>query len=120
MTFLKQKPLSLTEAYRFIQEWGSEWSIAQLQLFCSCMGDLRIDLSSPEEPVIHLGEKSPEQALLDAMIDIVRSNQGNPIPAAQVLRLLPSQFTTTEVQIKALAKNSSELEVFGPGLLRCR
>jgi len=53
-------------------------------------------------------------------VQVVRSQNGKPIPVVQVVRLLPSQFVTTEAQVKALAKAHPDLEVVGPGLLRVK
>lgn len=113
---LNQAPQSLGQLHRFVQELGSDWSMAQLQLFLTCMDG--IDVSADGQ--VSLGAKSPQELLLAAVVDVVKSKGGQPIPAAQVMRLLPSQFVTTEAQIKALAKNSSQLEVFGPGLLKLK
>jgi hypothetical protein len=112
---LKHPSQTLSDLYGFIQELGSDWSLAQLQLFLVCMDGVEVD----SDGSVSAGEKSPQEALLDAVVNVVKS-QNKPIPAAQVLRLLPSQFVTTEVQIKALAKESNDLEVFGPGLLKLK
>jgi hypothetical protein len=112
---LKHPSQTLSDLYGFIQELGSDWSLAQLQLFLVCMDGVEVG----SDGLVSAGEKSPQEALLDAVVNVVKS-QNKPIPAAQVLRLLPSQFVTTEVQIKALAKESNDLEVFGPGLLKLK
>jgi hypothetical protein len=112
---LKHSSQSLPDLHGFIQELGSDWSLAQLQLFLVCMDGIEVG----SDGRVSAGEKSPQEALLDAVVNVVKS-QNKPIPAAQVLRLLPSQFVTTEVQIKALAKESNDLEVFGPGLLKLK
>lgn len=112
---LKQPAQSLPDLHGFIQELGSDWSLDQLQLFLVCMDGIEV---SSDGRVI-MGAKSPHEALLEAVVNVVKS-QTKPMPAAQVIRLLPSQFVTTEAQIKALAKESNDLEVFGPGLLKLK
>jgi hypothetical protein len=72
-----------------------------------------------DDPMIRLGQRTLEELLTDAIVQVVRA-QTRPIPAAQVVKLLPSQFMTTEVQVKALAKAHPDVEVMGPGLLRMR
>ncbi|MCM1984765.1 hypothetical protein [Lyngbya confervoides] len=113
---LTRSPQSLSQLHELIQELGSDWSVDQLQLFLTCMAG--VDLTA--EGQVRLGAKSPQEALLEAVVNVVKSRGGKPIPAAQVLRLLPGQFTTSEAQIKALVKTSRELELFGPGLLRLK
>jgi hypothetical protein len=113
---LNQGPQSLEQLHGLIQELGSDWSLPQLQLFLTCMDGVEVG----SDGQVSMGAKSTQELLLAAVVDVVKSQGGRPIPAAQVLRLLPSQFVTTEAQIKALAKSSTELEVFGPGLLKLK
>lgn len=113
---LRQAAQPLPELHGFIQELGSEWSLAQLQLFLVCMDGIEVR----DDDRVSIGEKSPLELLLAAVVNVVKSQGNKPIPAAQVVRLLPSQFVTTEAQIKALAKDSSELVVVGPGLLKLK
>jgi hypothetical protein len=113
---LRQAAQPLPELYGFIQELGSDWSLAQLQLFLVCMDGIEVS----DDDRVSMGEKSPLELLLAAVVHVVKSQGNKPIPAAQVVRLLPSQFVTTEAQIKALAKDSSELVVVGPGLLKLK
>jgi hypothetical protein len=112
---LKHPARSLPDLHGFIQELGSDWDLAQLQLFLVCMDGIEVS----SDGRVRMGAKSPQEALLEAVVNVVRS-QTKPMPAAQVVRLLPSQFVTTEAQIKALAKESNDLEVFGPGLLKLK
>ena len=57
---------------------------------------------------------------LAAIVEVVQSRAGRPVSAAEVLHLLPRRFTTSVEQVKALARQSPQLEVFGPGLIRSR
>ena len=113
---LNQGPQSLEQLHGLIQELGGDWSLPQLQLFLSCMDGVEVG----RDGQVRMGAKSTQELLLAAVVDVVRSKGGRPIPAAQVLQLLPSQFVTTAAQIKALAKSSTELEVFDPGLLKLK
>jgi hypothetical protein len=71
------------------------------------------------DPMIRLGQRTPEERLAEAIAQVVQA-QAKPIPAGQVVKLLPSQFVTTEAQVRALAKAHPDLEVMGPGLLRMK
>lgn len=113
---LSRSPQSLSQLHGLIQELGSDWSLAQVQLFLTSMEGVELNADGQ----VKLGAKSPQETLLDAVVMVVKSRGGKPIPAAQVLQLLPGQFTTSKAQIKALAKGSSQLELFGPELLRLK
>ena len=116
LTEVQREAQAIHDLHRLTQELGSDWSKAQLKLFLTCMDGVEVGA----EGLVQVGEQRPEEALLAALCDVVKSRGGKPIPAAQVLRLLPSQFVTTEAQIKSIAKGSNLLEVFGPGLLRLK
>jgi hypothetical protein len=55
--------------------------------------------------------------LLSEIIKIVEAS-GQPLPPREIRNRLPSGMTTTDEQVKALAKKSPALNVFGPGLIR--
>jgi hypothetical protein len=115
---LKREPLPLSRAHALTREWGSVWSKDQLQLFLACMDGVELD-TTIADPIVRLGQRTPEELLTEAIVQVVKS-QTKPIPAGQVVKLLPSQFVTTEAQVRALAKTHPDLEVMGPGLLRIK
>lgn len=115
---LSREPLPLSRAQALTREWGSVWSQDQLQLFLACMDGVELDATAAD-PIVSLGQRTPEELLTAAIVQVVRS-QTKPIPAGQVVKLLPSQFVTTEAQVRALAKAHPALEVMGPGLLRIK
>lgn len=116
---LKREPLSLSQVHTLVREWGSLWSKEQLQLFLSCMNGVELDVTEVD-PVVRIGQRTLEEMLIEAIVQVVRSRKSKPIPVVQVVRLLPSQFVTTKAQVKALAKTHPDLEVVGPGLLRIK
>jgi hypothetical protein len=73
---------------------------------------------SLNEEQVSLGARSEEDELHEAIIEAVRSFGGRPVPAMEVKKRLPERFIVTDEKIKAIARKSSALEVFGPGLLR--
>jgi hypothetical protein len=118
---LKQQPLSqslsLAQVHAIACDAGSGWSEEQLHLFLICMDGIEVDQSG-DALVVRLGQRTEREELIDAIRQVVRSRAGRPVLAAEVRRLLPSKFVTTEDQIKRLAKETPGLEVFGPGLIR--
>uniref|UniRef100_B8HZR4 Uncharacterized protein n=1 Tax=Cyanothece sp. (strain PCC 7425 / ATCC 29141) TaxID=395961 RepID=B8HZR4_CYAP4 len=114
---LKQQPLPLARVHAIVCDAGSRWSEEQLHLFLICMDGVEVD-AGVEPTVVRLGQRTERDELIDAIRQVVRSRAGRPVPAAEVRRLLPSKFVTTEDQIKRLAKETPGLEVFGPGLMR--
>jgi len=72
--------------------------------------------TDPSDPLVQLGERSVQDELADAIAEVVRA-QGRPVPAAQVMQLLPRKFTTSVEQLKKLAKETPGLKVVGPGLI---
>ncbi len=118
LTSVLKEPLPLSRVHALIREWGSVWSKDQLQLFLTCMDGVELDATAAD-PLIRLGQRTPEELLTEAIVQVVKS-QTKPIPAGQVVKLLPSQFVTTEAQVRALAKAHPDLEVIGPGLLRMK
>lgn len=118
LTSVLKEPLPLSRVHVLIREWGSVWSKDQLQLFLTCMDGIELDATVPD-PLIRLGQRTSEELLTEAVVQVVKS-QTKPIPAGQVVKLLPSQLVTTEAQVRALAKAHPDLEVMGPGLLRMK
>lgn len=114
---LKHQALPLARIHAIALDAGSNWTESQIHLFLICMGGVEIDTSS-EGLMVRSGQRTEQEELVDTIRQVVRSRGGRPVPAGEIRRLLPSRFTTTEDQIKALAKKTPGLEVFGPGLIR--
>ena len=114
---LNKEPLKLSKVRELAKEGGSNWSQAQLNLLFTCMDGIEID-TRKDNPEISLGKRSEQEELIDAIAEIVAANGGKPIHPREVRRKLPSKFTTSEAQIKALVREASDLEIFGPGLIR--
>ncbi len=114
---LKREPLPLNRVHALVREGGSSWTEEQVHLFLICMDGVDVDASLGKAPTVRLGQRTEREELVDAIVQVVRS-QNKPLPAAQIRSLLPGRFVTTEAQIKALAKETPGLEVFGPGLIR--
>lgn len=113
---LKQGPMSFDKALAFIRDEGSEWSSCQLRLFVLCMDG--VDLSGEDgQYTICMGTRSPEEELADAILEIVLA-LGKPMPAKEIRKRLPPKFVTTDEQVKAIAKKTPKLDVFGPGLIK--
>ncbi|WP_414569529.1 hypothetical protein [Nostoc sp. CCY 9925] len=117
-TALKRENLPLTKVCELAKNSGSNWSETQVHLFLACMDGVEVDTVSEDLPLVRLGQRTEKEELVEAIIQVVNSNTGKPISAAEIRRKLPGKFTTTEAQIKALAKETPVLEVFGPGLIR--
>ena len=116
---LNKEPLKLSKVRELAKEGGSNWSQTQLNLLFTCMDGVNID-TGKDNPEISLGQRSEQEKLVDAIAEIVAANGGKPIHPREVRRQLPSKFTTSEAQIKALVREASDLEIFGPGLIRSK
>lgn len=119
---LRIKPRKLDELHSLAVETGSDWTADQLWLLFACLDGFRVDQSGGEAamPTISLGDRSPKERLQEAIVDVVRSEAGRPVPAQKVFSLLPSEFVTSVAQILAIARETPNLEVFGPALLRLK
>lgn len=106
----------LKQLHAAVRDSGSVWSIDQLHLLLSCLDDWRVTNAGGEWAVERAG-RSLEEELEDAIVTAVLSQGGRPMPAAVVMSLLPGKFTTSEVQLRKLAKDSLRLQVIGPGLI---
>ena len=114
---LNKEPLKLSKVKELAKEGGSNWSQAQLNLLFTCMDGFDVEIGEAN-PTISLGQRSEQEELINAIAEIVTTNGGKPIHPREVRRQLPSKFTTSEAQIKALVRQASGLEIFGPGLIR--
>ncbi len=108
--------MPLTQLHAAIREAGSAWSIDQLHLMLECMDGVEVT-GTEGNWTVRSGERSPEEELSAAIEQVVRSQGGRPLPAGKVLELLPDRFTTSEAQVRKVAKESSRLKVMGPGMI---
>lgn len=116
---VKSDRTQLRQLHSAIRDSGSSWSLDQLHLLLSCLDDWKVTNAGSEWFVERAG-RSQEEELEEAMVAAVQSQGGKPLPAGVVMSLLPSKFTTSEVQIRKLAKESSRLQIVGPGLISIR
>jgi hypothetical protein len=118
---LRTKSRKLDELHAMAVESGSDWTTDQLWLLFACLDGYRVEgRGDAAMPTVTLGERSPKERLQDAILDVVRSAAGRPVPAQKVHSLLPAEFVTSVAQIVAVARQVPNLEVFGPGLLRLK
>jgi hypothetical protein len=113
---LRREPLPLAKLHALAVDAGSTWSLEQLHLLLACMDGIEVQRADTGNPVVSLGQRSTQDELAEAIADVVRA-QGRPVPAAQVMQLLPDRFTTSVEQIKKLARETSGLKLLGPGLV---
>lgn len=111
--------MPLRQLHAAARDSGSTWSVDQVHLMLTCLDDWRVTNTGNDWLVERAG-RSLEEELEDAIVTAVQSQGGRPMPAAVVMSLLPSKFTTSEAQIRKLAKESSRLQVMGPGLIAVR
>ena len=110
------KPCRLSRLHALAADAGSTWSVEQLHLMLACMDGIEVKSTANDDPIVGLGQRSQQEELAEAVVDVVRA-QGRPTPAAQIIHLLPSRFTTSVEQIKKLARETRGLKVIGPGLI---
>jgi hypothetical protein len=113
---LRREPLPLSRLHALATDAGSAWSVEQLHLMLACMDGVELNSVGNDEPIVGLGQRSQQEELAEAVIDVVRA-QGRPTPSAQIIQLLPSRFTTSVEQLKKLARETRGLKVVGPGLI---
>lgn len=113
---LRREELPLSRLHALATDAGSTWSVEQLHLMLACMEGIELKLADDGKTVVGLGQRSQQEELVEAVIEVVRT-QGRPVPAAQVIRLLPERFNTSVEQVKKLARETRHLKVIGPGLI---
>jgi hypothetical protein len=113
---INSQSMPLRQLHAAARDCGSTWSVDQVHLMLTCLDDWRVTNAGNDWLVERAG-RSIEQELEDAIVTAVQSQGGRPMPAAVVMSLLPSKFTTSEAQVRKLAKESSRLQVLGPGLI---
>ena len=111
---LRHAALGIEELHERARMTGSEWTRDQLELFLHCVAGVECD----ESGLYHVGGRSTEDQLQDAIVDAVRSFAGRPVTAGQVCSRLPNHFVTTDEQVLAVARRTAGLVVFGPKLIR--
>ena len=116
---INSQSMPLRQLHAAARDSGSTWSVDQVHLLLSCLDDWRVTDAGSEWQVERAG-RSLEEELEDAIVTAIQSQGGRPMPAAVVMSLLPSRFTTSEAQVRKLAKESSRLQVVGPGLIASR
>jgi hypothetical protein len=117
---LRNGPIPIGRLEVLIRDAGSDWTTSQLRLFLMCMDGVELEQRSEAEPLVRLGERTEHEQLVAAITAVIRGQRGKPIHVKEVRRRLPESIVTTEEQIKALARRTSDLEVFGPGLIRIK
>jgi hypothetical protein len=118
---LRTKSRKLDELHAIAVESGSDWTTDQIWLLFACLDGYLVEGGGESAvPTVSLGERSPKERLQDAILNVVRSEAGRPVPAQKVHSLLPTEFVTSVAQIVAVARQVPNLEVFGPGLLRLK
>ena len=110
-------PMPLAKLHERLKRAGSAWSQAQHCLFFLAFDGFTVDRTG-DEPMVLSGGQSPEDRLHSEIVKVVDSFAGRPVPAKEIRKKLPAKFVTTDEQVKAIAKKSDSLEVFGPGLIR--
>jgi hypothetical protein len=112
---LARQALRLDDIHEVARNSGSPWTRAQVQLFLRCAPGVEHDAIAG---TFHVPSRGGESELQDAIVEVVRSFAGRPVPASQVRARLPNHFVTTDEQILAVARRTSGLDVFGPKLIR--
>ena len=110
-------PMSLTILHERLKTAGSTWSESQHCLFFLAFEGFSVGRAG-DQTMIRSGEPSPEDRLLSQIIGVVESFDGKPVPASEIRKRLPAAFVTTDEKVKALAKASEKLSIYGPGLIR--
>jgi hypothetical protein len=113
---INSQSMPLRQLHAAARDSGSTWSVDQVHLLLACLDDWRVTNAGNDWLVERAG-RSLEEELEDAIVTAVQSQGGSPMPAAVVMSLLPSKFTTSEAQVRKLAKESSRLQIMGPGLI---
>lgn len=120
VAMLKNGPLPFERGLELARESGYAWSEAQMKLFLTCMDGVEVAPGPDGKLVIQAGRRIEQEELLDAIREVVRSFAGKPVHLTELRNRLPERFVTTEEQLRALVRNASALELFGPGLIRLK
>ena len=120
LSLLRDGPLPFNRGLELVRENGDVWTEAQMKLFLTCIEGVELAKSQTGELVIRGGQRTEQEELLDAVRDVVRSFGGKPVHLTELRHRLPERFVTTEEQLRALIRNASGLELYGPGLIRLK
>ncbi len=118
LALLKDGSLPFERGVELARESGDAWTEAQMKLFLTCMDGVEVAPGQDGKLFIQAGRRTEREELLDAAREIVRSFGGKPVHLTELRRRLPERFVTTEEQLRAIIRNASGLELFGPGLIR--
>ena len=113
---LRREALPLTKLHTLAVDAGSTWSVEQLHLLVAYMDGIEVEESTGADPMVRVGQRSQQEELSEVIAEVVRA-QGRPVPAVQVLQLLPKKFNTSVEQIKKIARETRGLKALGPGLI---
>jgi hypothetical protein len=110
-------PMLLTTLHERLKNAGSAWSESQHHLFFLAFDEFSV-AKTGDQIEISSGSRSYKDSLLLDIEEVVDSFAGNPMPAKEIRKRLPTEYVTTDEQIKSIVKDSGSLEVYGPGLIR--
>lgn len=113
---VRRQPTQLSSLHEQARDAGSAWDSDQLRLLLETFDGFSV--GAGEEPEVSLGEITPEEALLDAVRQILSAEVGRPMPVARLIELLPAHLTTSLEQLRALAPQTTDLEIRGPMIRR--
>ena len=116
---IRHAPQTLFALHQLARQRGSNWSPDQLRLLFECAGKFSVE-SEGEDVRVKFAAENERGDLAGAVCEIVAAAGGKPIHPSEIRKQLPGHFVTTEEQIKAIARQSANLELFGPGLLRVK
>lgn len=114
---LRATPVALSHVHALVREAGSTWSREQLRLFLTVAPGIHLT-SEGNDVAVSAGQRSPQEALLEAVIGILRARGGGPLHPDEIRKLLPAHFQTSTAQLKALTREHRALRLFGPGLIQ--
>jgi hypothetical protein len=120
LVMLKDGSLPFERELELARESGDAWTDAQMKLFLTCMDGVEVAPGKDGKLVIQVGRRTEQEELLDAAREIIRSFGGKPVHLTELRCRLPERFVTTEEQLRALIRNASGLELFGPGLIKLK
>jgi hypothetical protein len=109
--------VSLPKLHERLKMAGSAWSESQHHLFFLAFAGSYV-YRSGDQVMVHSGERSPKERLISDIVEVVESFYGRPVSAEEIRKRLPTDYVTTNEQVKAIARMSDNLEVYGPGLIR--
>lgn len=117
---IRHTPQTISMLHRLAHQRGSNWTPDQLRLLFECAETFAVEPAG-EDFSVKLAASGKKDDLTSAVYEIVAAAAGGkPVHPSEIRKRLPGHFITTEEQIKAIARNAPNLELFGPGLLRVK